>query len=71
MRDTLTGDDTALFVDDWTQRGSQASAARRLVERTGARWAGASVIVDQLDDGSRAGLGAVASLVHATELGDP
>lgn len=71
LRGTLTDHDVVLLVDDWAERGSQATAVRNLVEQRGAQWAGLSVIVDQLTDDKRATLGRVASLVTARELGDP
>jgi len=57
-----------LLVDDWAERGSQALAARRLVERTGATFGGLSLIVDQLADAVRACLAPVAAIVPAGEL---
>jgi adenine phosphoribosyltransferase len=57
-----------LLVDDWAERGSQALAARRLVERTGAAFGGLSLIVDQLADDIRARLAPVAAIVTAGEL---
>ena len=52
-----------VLVDDWIETGSQADAARALVESAGAQWAGAVVIVDQASRGE-----GVASLVSASEL---
>lgn len=63
--------DVVLLVDDWAERGSQAVAARELVEKCGAYFAGVSILVDQLEDEVRAKLGRVTSLVLASELGDP
>ena len=40
--------DRVLLVDDWIEMGSQAAAARKLVERAGATFVGTSVIVNQL-----------------------
>lgn len=71
MQHVLGPDDVTLLVDDWAERGSQAHAVRELIEMSGARFAGASVLVDQLEDDVRAALGRVTSLVRATELGDP
>lgn len=69
MQATLTSRDTVLLVDDWAERGSQARAARHLVEACGARFAGLSVMVDQLIPEVRSGLGRVTALVSADELG--
>ena len=68
MQDVLGPDDVVLLVDDWAERGSQAQAVRALVERSGARFAGVSVLVDQLEDAVRERLGHVTSLVRAHEL---
>ena len=43
--DLLGGDDQVLLVDDWIETGSQALAARSLIEGTGATFAGLAVIV--------------------------
>ena len=71
MQRTLTSSDTVLFVDDWAQKGAQALAVKTLVSPSGAAWGGVSILVDQLDDLTRARLGRVTSLVTADELGDP
>lgn len=70
LRTTLNSDDVVLLVDDWAERGAQATAARDLVTQTGARWAGVSLLVDQLDDTTRGRLGAVTALVSADDLPD-
>ena len=71
MQDVLSPGDVVLLVDDWAELGSQATAARTLVESSGARFAGASLIVDQLEDEMRMKIGRVTSLAFATELGNP
>jgi len=71
MQAVLHRDDVVLLVDDWAERGSQAIAARKLVEKCGAYFAGVSILVDQLDDEVKTKLGRVTSLVRASELGDP
>jgi adenine phosphoribosyltransferase len=43
--DLLFGKDEVLLVDDWIETGSQALAARTLIEGTGATFAGLAVIV--------------------------
>jgi adenine phosphoribosyltransferase len=68
MQHVLSAADLALLVDDWAERGSQASAARHLVEMSGAQFAGVSVLVDQMNDHARARLKRVTSLVRADEL---
>ncbi len=69
MQPVLGSADRVLLVDDWAERGSQATAVAELVERAGARLIGLSLIVDQLDDSRRARLGTISSLVRAAELG--
>lgn len=70
LQDRLQPDEVVLLVDDWAERGSQATAAKVLIERGGARWAGLSVLVDQLEPARRASLVRVTALVRADELGD-
>ncbi len=70
MQETLGANDIALLVDDWAERGAQATAVRELVERSGARFAGVSLAVDELTDDVRETLARVTSLVRAAELGD-
>jgi len=70
MQAVLRPGTVGLLVDDWAERGSQATAVKQLVELSGARFAGVSVLVDQLEDPVRARLGRVTSLVRAAELGD-
>jgi adenine phosphoribosyltransferase len=64
----LTDKDRVLLVDDWAQVGSQALAARNLIERSGATYVGFALIVDQLTDAQRLLLGDVRSIVRAVEL---
>lgn len=71
MQTVLRPADRVLLVDDWAERGSQARAARRLVEACGATFLGVSVLVDQLSAESRDALGRVTALVAAEELGLP
>jgi len=58
-----------VVVDDWAERGSQALAARRLIEECGATFAGLSIVVVQLDDETRERIGRVHALVAHGELG--
>jgi adenine phosphoribosyltransferase len=60
--------DRVLLVDDWAEVGSQALAARSLVEECGAEYAGLSLLVDQLTEDARALLEPVAAVVSHTEL---
>ncbi|TAJ47285.1 MAG: adenine phosphoribosyltransferase [Herbiconiux sp.] len=45
----LKSGDRALFVDDWIATGAQAQATQEIVERSGATWVGAAVVVDGLE----------------------
>lgn len=69
MQAILAPADRVLVVDDWAERGSQARAARQLVQAAGATFLGVSVLVDQLDNKTRSELGTVTALVAADELG--
>ena len=71
MQAVLDRHDRVLLVDDWAERGSQADAVRRLVESTGASFAGVSLMVDQLGPEIRTALGRVTALATAADLGDP
>jgi adenine phosphoribosyltransferase len=64
----LQAADRVLLVDDWAEKGSQALAAKRLIEQRGAILLGVAVMVDQLSDATRRSLGDVRSIVRATEL---
>ena len=69
MQSVLTGADRVLLVDDWAERGSQARAARDLVQQCGAVFLGAALVVDMLAGSVRSELGHVTALVEAAELG--
>jgi adenine phosphoribosyltransferase len=69
QRRALGAGDRVLLVDDWAERGSQARAARALIEESGAGFLGLAIVVDQLEDGAREQIGRVHALVTATELG--
>jgi adenine phosphoribosyltransferase len=68
QRASLSLADRVLLVDDWFETGSQALAAKELIERCSARLAGAAVIVDQLPAEIRPKLGDLHSLLRADEL---
>jgi adenine phosphoribosyltransferase len=65
---SVRSEDRLLLVDDWIERGSQATAARDLIEACGSVLAGISVIVDQLDDDDRVGLPVLTSILVASDL---
>ena len=67
----LDAGDRVGLVDDWFETGSQGRIARSLIEQAGARYAGASIIVDQLPDDVREQLHPCHALVSASELAFP
>ncbi|MCZ2814543.1 phosphoribosyltransferase [Modestobacter sp. VKM Ac-2984] len=71
MQAVLTAGERVLLVDDWAERGSQALAARHLVESAGAEFLGVSLLIDQLDPAARSALGRVTALATAEDLGPP
>ncbi len=57
--------DRVLLVDDWIERGSQATAARALIEGCGGALAGIAVMVDQLHEDDRVGLPDITRVLSA------
>ena len=68
QRHVLEPGDNVLVIDDWAETGSKALTARRLIEECGARYAGLSLLVDQLPSEVRERLAPVASVALAGEL---
>lgn len=68
MRSTLGPTDRVVLVDDWVERGSQARAARTLVERAGATWLGVVAMVDDTDQQTRESLGVLMALTRSADL---
>jgi adenine phosphoribosyltransferase len=68
QRAALGGDDRVLLVDDWAETGSQALAARALIEECGGAWRGVSLLVDQLTDEVREQLEPVHAIVRSEQL---
>ena len=66
---SLKPGDRVLLVDDWVETGSQALAAKAMIQETGAVFVAASVIVDQLSDPGRARLGRFTALIPFDSLG--
>jgi adenine phosphoribosyltransferase len=64
QRAALTSTDRVLLADDWIETGSQALAARQLIEECGAAWAGLTVLVDQSEPAVRSRLEPLAAVVH-------
>jgi adenine phosphoribosyltransferase len=54
-----------VLVDDWSETGAQALAARALIEETGATLVGMSIVVDDLGDEVRGRLGRMHALLRA------
>jgi adenine phosphoribosyltransferase len=71
QRAALSAGDRVLLVDDWAERGSQALAARSLIEGAGSAYVGLSLLVDQLPADMRARLEPVAAVVAHDELPAP
>jgi adenine phosphoribosyltransferase len=68
QRHVIAPGDAILVVDDWAETGSKAVTARRLVEECGGRYAGLSLLVDQLEPQTREALAPVAAVAFAHEL---
>lgn len=68
QRAALRDGDRVLLADDWIETGSQALAARKLIEECGGRWAGLSVLVDQSRPAIRRRLEPVAAVVGVDAL---
>jgi adenine phosphoribosyltransferase len=68
QRRALGPDDVVLLVDDWAETGSQATAARGLIEDCGAAYAGLSLLVDELADDDREALAPVHAVLTGDEL---
>jgi adenine phosphoribosyltransferase len=70
QRESLVPGDRVLIVDDWFETGSQALAAKSLIEAGGADFIGASVIVDELEPGVRSRLAQFHALIQRADLGE-
>jgi adenine phosphoribosyltransferase len=68
QRDALAEGDRVVLVDDWFETGSQALAARALIEGSGATLVGMSIVVDDLSDEVRERLGRLHALLRADTL---
>jgi adenine phosphoribosyltransferase len=68
QRHVVAPGEAVLVVDDWAETGSKALTTRRLVEACGGRYAGLSLLVDQLPDDVRAELEPVAAVALAAEV---
>lgn len=69
QRAALGSGDVVLLVDDWAEVGSQARAAKALIEECGAIYAGLSLLVDQLPENvACVALEPVLAVVRADEV---
>lgn len=57
-----------LVVDDWAETGSQAVAAKQLIEECGGQYAGLTMLVDQLSDELRHELAPVFAVADVAEF---
>lgn len=64
QRAALSADDRVLLVDDWVETGSQAAAAKRLVEECGARLVGVAAVVTEISPDAARDLGRLHALVR-------
>jgi adenine phosphoribosyltransferase len=67
-RTAISPGDRVLLVDDWAEMGSQALAARELIEECGGSYVGLSLLVDQLSADLRERLAPVTALARYDEL---
>jgi adenine phosphoribosyltransferase len=65
QRAALAEGDRVLLVDDWIETGSQAAAAKRLVEECGAQLVGVATVVTELSPEAARDLGRLHALVTA------
>lgn len=70
QRHVVADGEAVLIVDDWAETGSKALTARRLIEECGGRYAGLSLLVDQLEPDVRAALEPVAAVALAADVAD-
>ncbi|WP_449385853.1 phosphoribosyltransferase family protein [Cellulomonas soli] len=67
-RSVLRTGDRVLFVDEWAATGGQALACRQLVDDAEARWLGAAVVVDALENSADRRALNLRGLLHVREL---
>jgi adenine phosphoribosyltransferase len=68
QRAAIRPGDRVLLVDDWAETGSQAVAAKQLIDECGGTYLGLSLLVDQLTDETRAALAPVTTVADAAEF---
>jgi adenine phosphoribosyltransferase len=69
QRAALAEGDRVLLVDDWIETGSQAAAAKRLVEECGAQLVAIATVVTEIPPEAAAGLGRLHALVTTQSSG--
>lgn len=70
QRASVAPGDRVLVVDDWIETGSQALAAKELVDACGGTLIGVATVVTQAPPEVRARLGRTHALVFADDLPD-
>jgi len=68
QRVALTPQDCVLLVDDWIETGSQARAARSLIQSCGARLIGIATVVTEVEADQISDVGRLHALVRADRL---
>jgi len=67
-RDGLSDSDRVVLIDDWCERGSQALAAKEMVEECGSVVLGLGVVVDESAPGFVAAFPRFVGLIRAKDL---
>jgi adenine phosphoribosyltransferase len=68
QRAAIGAGERVLVVDDWAETGSQAVAAKQLIEERGGEYAGLAMLVDQLSAEMRDELAPVFAVADAAEF---
>ncbi len=68
QRAAIEAGERVLVVDDWAETGSQAVAAKQLIEECGGEYAGLAMLVDQLPAEVRDELAPVFAVADAAEF---
>ena len=67
-RDGLSDSDRVVLIDDWCEKGSQALAAKQMVEECGSVVLGLAVIVDESGPGFAASFSRFEGLIRGQDL---
>jgi adenine phosphoribosyltransferase len=68
QRAAINPGERVLVIDDWAETGSQALAAKELIEECGGAYAGLALLVDQLAEETRYVLSPVFAFADAAEF---